>query len=164
LITFPLGFAIYLLFFWQFFAHLPFFNFYHQDYITFGDKITHFLAALVITLVAVKWNPKISTVVFVFLILTVYELFEIVWIVNVAGAYQSEWQEILPFVDVFVEDLQAILTAFISIEDIRELLILELVDVVPDMIFNTLGVFAGYIFTRKLIAKAEKKEKRKQRK
>ena len=163
LITFPLGFAIYILFFWQFVAHLPFFNFYHQDYITFGDKITHLLAAFVLTLVAVKWSPRKSTVFVVLLILTVYELFEIVWIVNVAGAYESQWQDLIPLVDVFVEDIQRILTAFISIEEIRELLIVELVDVVPDMIFNGIGVFLGWFFTRKLVAKEEKKQKRKRR-
>ena len=68
MITFPLGLALYLIFFWQFVAHFPFFNFYHTEPFAIADKISHLLLALILTLVAVAYSPRATTVLIVFLL------------------------------------------------------------------------------------------------
>lgn len=163
LIGFPLGFFFYILFFWQWSSHLPFFNFYHSTdpfVITFGDKVLHFLGSLIVVLIAVKWIPRYTTIIIVFFVINSFELFELIFIVNFSGLYEINY-EILPIIDLLVKELQQLFTALIPISDIQDQLIHELIDVVPDIIANSLGVFVGYLFSKRLIEKEEGKQKKK---
>lgn len=166
LMAYPIGFIFYLLFFWQWFSHLPIFNFYHSDnpfVITFGDKVLHFLVSVVIVLLAVKWIPKASTVFVVFLLVNSFELFEVVFIVNFSGLYEINY-EIIPFLDMLLEEVQQLFQVLIPIREVQDQILHELVDIVPDIIANTIGVFAGYLLAKPIIVEAEKKEKRAARK
>lgn len=165
LVVFPLGFAVYIALFWHFVAHLPMFNFYHSAdplLSAFGDKVLHFLFAFIITLVAVQWNPSKITIVLIFLLATSYELFELAFIVNFSGLYEIHY-EVIPFLDLFLDEIRAIFQALVPVTEIQEQLVRELIDIVPDTIANTLGILVGYFFVRKQIEKAEKKEKRTQK-
>ncbi len=162
LIGYPIGFIFYLLFFWQWFSHLPIFNFYHSDnpfVITFGDKILHFLVSVVIVLLAVKWIPKASTVFVVFLLVNSFELFEVIFIVNFSGLYEISY-EIIPYLDLLLVEVQQLFQVLIPIREVQDQMIHELVDIVPDIIANTIGVFVGYLIAKPIIEEAEKKEKR----
>jgi hypothetical protein len=163
LIGFPIGFALYILFFWQWFSHLPFFNFYHLDnpfIITFGDKILHFLVSFILVLLAVKWIPQRVTVFVVFLLVNSFELFEIIFIVNFSGLYEINY-EVIPLLDLFLEEIRVIFQALIPIEQVRDQIIHELIDILPDIIANSLGVIVGYLFVRETIDKEEQLKKKK---
>lgn len=165
LVLFPLGFVIYLAFFWHFIAHLPMFNFYHTPdpfLFSIGDKVIHFLVAMILTLLAVQWKPARITVVLVFLLATSYELFELAFIVNFSGLYEIHY-ELIPFLDLILEEIRILFQALVPVTEIQEQLVHELIDIVPDTIANTLGIFVGWLFVRKQIEKAEKKEKRTQK-
>lgn len=165
LAVFPLGFAVYIAVFWHFVAHLPMFNFYHSAdplLAAFGDKVLHFLFAFIITLVAVQWNPSKITIVLVFLLATSYEVFELAFIVNFSGLYEINY-EIIPFLDLLLDEIRAVFQVLVPVTEIQEVLVRELIDIVPDTIANTLGILLGYVFVRKQIEKAEKKEKRTQK-
>lgn len=166
LIGFPLGFLFYILFFWQWSSHLPFFNFYHSTdplVITFGDKVLHFLGSLIVVLIAVKWIPRYTTIIIVFFVINSFELFELIFIVNFSGLYEINY-EILPIIDLLLEEFQQLFTALIPISEIQDQLMHELIDIVPDIIANTLGVIVGYFFSKKLIEKEEGKQKKKKKK
>ncbi len=166
LIGYPLGFLFYILFFWQWSSHLPFFNFYHSTdpfMITFGDKFLHFVGSLIVFLIAIKWIPRYTTVIIVILLVNSFELFELIFIVNFSGLYEINF-EILPLLDLLLEELQQLFMALIPVTDIQDQLMHELVDIVPDIIANTLGIGVGYLFSRKLIAKEEGKLKKKRKK
>lgn len=161
LVVFPLGFAVYVAFFWHFVAHLPMFNFYHTTdplLSALGDKVIHFLVAFIIVLVAVQWNPSKTTILIVFLLATSYELFELAFIVNFSGLYEIHY-EVIPFLDLFLDEIRQIFQALVPVTEIQEQLVRELIDVVPDTIANTLGILLGWFFVRKQIEKAEQKEK-----
>jgi hypothetical protein len=161
-ILFPIGFALYLVFFWHFVAHLPMFNFYHSDdplISAFGDKVIHFLFAFILTLLAVQWKPSKITIVLVFLLATSFELFELAFIVNFSGLYEINY-EIIPFLDLLIGEISALFQVLVPVTEIQQQLIHELIDVVPDTIANTLGILVGWFFVRKQIRKAEEKEKR----
>lgn len=162
LMIYPIGFIFYILFFWQWFSHLPIFNFYHIDnpfVITYGDKVLHFLVAIILVLLAVKWIPKASTIFVVFLLINSFELFEVIFIVNFSGLYEINY-EIIPFLDLLLEEVRQLFQALIPITEVQDQLVHELVDIVPDIIANTLGIFVGYLLTKSTIKKAEEKEKR----
>ena len=166
LVSYPIGFLIYIMFFWQWFSHLPFFNFYHVGdplVITFGDKVLHFLVAMIMVLIGVAWKPKKTTILIVFLLTISFELFEVIFIVNFSGLYEINYQ-IIPLLETLIVEIQSLVQVLIPVIDVQEQIIHELIDIVPDMIANSLGIFVGYIFTRKAIAKAEAKEKKKRRK
>lgn len=162
MITFPLGLAFYLIFFWQFVAHFPFLNFYHTEPFAIADKVTHLLVAFIVTLIAVAYSPRFSTVVIVFLAVTSYELIELVFIVNFSGLYEIHY-EVIPLLDVVLEEIQIIFQALVPVAEIEQQLIHELIDIVPDSIANTIGVFLGWLFTRKAIGKRVKQEERAKR-
>ena len=162
LIVFPLGFAVYVAFFWHFVAHLPMFDFYHSENViiySFGDKVLHFLFAFILTLLAVQWKPSKVTVLLVFLLATSFEVFELAFIVNFSGLYEIHY-EIIPFLDLLLAEIRSVIQVVVPVTIIQEQLIEELIDIVPDTIANTLGILLGYFFVRKQIAKAEEKEKR----
>jgi len=165
LIAYPIGFLVYILLFWQWFSHLPVFNFYHSTnplVITFGDKFLHFFGSLVIVLVAVKWIPKKSMIFVVFLIVNSFELFEVIFIVNFSGLYEVNYS-IIPYLDLVLEEVRQLFQVLVPIQEVQDQILHELVDIVPDIIANSLGIVVGYLFTRKTIEKEEKKVKRKTR-
>jgi hypothetical protein len=158
LITFPLGLAFYLIFFWQFVAHFPFFDFYHVEPFALGDKITHFLVALIITLVAVKWNPKITTIILLFFVFTTYELLELIFIVEFSGLFEPFWAQI-PIIEEVLGSFEEFWQAIVPLAEIEDQLFHELVDVIPDTIANGLGILVGWIFSRRVLEKERLKEK-----
>jgi VanZ family protein len=146
LVSFPLGVALYFLVFWAWIAHFPQLNFYGTATFNWGDKFFHFLTALTITLILIrvflKFGNSPFTAIFVaFSITMFYEIFEVVVIFNFA----TVWNEFTN-VPILFDDIQAQLWH-------------ELADVIPDTLFNILGIFFGYVFSRNLISKRKKKRK-----
>lgn len=148
LVSFPLGVALYFLTFWAWIAHFPQLNFYGITTFNWGDKVFHFLTALVITLILIRifirFGQSPFLAIFVaFSISMMYEVFEVVVIFNFA----TIWRELT--------------NAPILFDDIQAQLYHELTDILPDTIFNLLGVFFGYVFSRGIIEKSKKKGKKK---
>lgn len=143
LISFPLGVALYFLVFWAWIAHFPQLNFYGTLTFNWGDKVFHFLTTLTLSLIFVRIFIKFEqsgylALFVVFLMASFYELFEVVVIFNFA----TVWKEITQ--------------APIIFDDIEAQLWHELTDIIPDTLFNILGIIFGYIFSRDVIKKAEK--------
>lgn len=146
LVSFPLGIALYFLVFWAWIAHFPQLNFYGTATFNWGDKFFHFLTALTLTLIMIRIFIKFDqspymAIFVVFSISMFYEIFEIVIIFNFA----TVWRELT--------------NAPILFDDIQAQLQHELTDIIPDTLFNILGIFFGYVFSRDLIKKRKKKRK-----
>lgn len=98
----------------QFVLHDPFINAYHRpEWTSWFDKIGHFLAAFLLTIIALNIHPTRFTIIFMLLLTFSYEAFEIVFIWNLgqdAGmSLAYELDDIIP--DMFA-NLVGIFTAF----------------------------------------------------
>lgn len=144
-ISFPLGVAFYFLVAFAWVSHFPNFSaWWGTPTFNWGDKVMHFITTLTITLLLVRIFLKLGysgyLALFVtFLIASFYELFEVVIIFNFAEV----WNQVTGVPILF--------------EDVRAVLFKELTDIIPDTIFNLLGIFFGYVLSRDLIRKSQKR-------
>ncbi len=130
LVSTPIFFTLLFFLAFQFLAHDPNIDLYHnlQEEMVFNsgfDKIGHFLLSFVLTIAALKFSPRRSTILLVLLVIwmfvAVYELIEIVFIYSFSDLPVEDW--LLP----------------------------EIGDVVPDLIVDTLGIALGALVMRKEI-------------
>ena len=117
--------------FFQFLSHDPNIDFYHRFNFFEGnlDKAMHLLFTLFLTIIALKISPKRSTlllvIVLVWLMTLTYELFEIQSIYCLSDRPYEDW------------------------------LFPEIADVIPDMLFNSMGVVIGFLLMRNKIRMKE---------